>query len=213
MLTFMLFYCWQKSRNSRVFWCVKFLAQKSGRVKCLTNFKSVRMIIFKRPVPSDDHLQEAWPFGWWIAIVVVVEWLWIGWIRQTRWILWIRSERSLRMIICKRLDPWDVRLQEACSFGWSFARSRPLRMMICKRPAPSIDHLQEASPFNWSFARGRSLWMILCNSCCFVVVEWLWIGWIRQIGWIWWIRFEERKSEEKINGDADRPTDQPTGQT
>ena len=40
MLTFMLFYCWQKSRNSRVFWCVNFLAQKSGRVKCLTNFKS-----------------------------------------------------------------------------------------------------------------------------------------------------------------------------
>ena len=40
MLTFMLFYCWQKSRNSRVFWCVKFLAQKSGRVKFLTNFKS-----------------------------------------------------------------------------------------------------------------------------------------------------------------------------
>ena len=163
MLTFMLFYCWQKSRNSRVFWCVKFLAQKSGRVKCLTNFKSVRMIIFKRPVPSDDHLQEAWPFGWSIAIVVVVEWLWIGWIRQTRWILWIRSERSLRMIICKRLDPWDVRLQEACSFGWSFARSRPLRMMISKRSAPSIDHLQEAGPFGWSFA--ILVVLLLLNDC------------------------------------------------
>ena len=65
-----------------------------------------RMIICKRPVPPDGHLQEAGPSGWVFAR---------GW--------------SLRMIICKRPAPQDDHLQEAGPSGWSFGRGRSLRMI------------------------------------------------------------------------------------
>ena len=78
-------------------------------------------------VPRDDHLQEAISSGWSIS-----------------------RGRPLRMIICKRRDPWDNHLQEAGSSWWSFARGRILRLIICKWSVPLDDHLEEAGPSEWS---------------------------------------------------------------
>ena len=87
-----------------------------------------RMMICKRPVPPDDHLQEARSSG----------------CSFTRGL-------SLQIIICKWPDPPDDHLQEAVSSGWSFARGWILRMIIwrgwilrmiiCKRADPQDDHL------------------------------------------------------------------------
>ena len=63
------------------------------------------MIICKRLIHTDDHLQEAGPSGW------------SGW--------------SILMIICKRPVHSDDHLQEADSYGSSFARGWSLRMIIC----------------------------------------------------------------------------------
>ena len=79
------------------------------------------MIICKRPVPLDHHLQEA------------------GTSRSS-----FARGRPLRMTVCKKLVSPDHHLQEAGPSGSSFARGRPLRMTICKRPVPSDHHLQEA---------------------------------------------------------------------
>ena len=98
------------------------------------------MIICKRPVPPDNHLQEAGPSGWPSA-----------------------RGRSLGIIICKRPAPPDDYLQEAGPSGSSFARGRPLQMTICKRPVPPDHHLQEAGPSGWPSARGLSLWIIICK--------------------------------------------------
>ena len=68
------------------------------------------MIICKRPVPQDHHLQEAGPSGWPFA-----------------------RGRSLLIIICKRPAPRDDHLQEAGPFGSSFARGRPLILTTTKR--------------------------------------------------------------------------------
>ena len=99
------------------------------------------MIIFKRPVPPDDHLQEAGSSGWSVA-----------------------RGRSLLMIIEERTVPTDDLLQVAGSSGWSFARGGILRMISCKRPYLLDDHLQEAGSSGWSVARGRILRMIICNN-------------------------------------------------
>ena len=93
---------------------------------------ALRMIICKRPVPPDDHLQEVGPFGSSFA-----------------------RGRPLWMIICKRPVPLDHHLQEADHSRWPSARGRSLRIIICKRPALPDDHLQEACPSGSSFARGR----------------------------------------------------------
>ena len=55
---------------------------------------ALRMIICKRPVPPDDHLQEASPS-----------------------VSSFARGRPLRMIICKRPVPLDHHLQEASPFG------------------------------------------------------------------------------------------------
>ena len=75
------------------------------------------MIICKRPVPPDDHMQEAGPS-----------------------VRLFERGRSLRIIICKRPAPPDHHLQEAGPSGSSFVRGRPLQMTICKRPAPHFDN-------------------------------------------------------------------------
>ena len=82
----------------------KSLMQKAGTSGwSFANGQPLRMIICKRPVPSDDHLQEACPFGWSFA-----------------------RGRPLQMIICKRPAPPDDHLQEAGPFGWSFDPFRSL---------------------------------------------------------------------------------------
>ena len=115
-------------------------ANYSRKVREIESRSWERWLGCNRPVPPDDHLQEA---------------------RSSRWsfarggILW--------MIICKWLDPLDNHLQVAGSSGWSFARGWILLMIICKRPDPLDDHLQEAGSSRWSFARGRILKMIICK--------------------------------------------------
>ena len=89
-----------------------------------------RMIICKRPILLNDHLQEAGPSRWSFAI-----------------------GQSLQMIICKRPVPLDDHLQEAGPSRWSFARGRPLRMFSCKGLIPPDDQLQGAGPYRWSFSR------------------------------------------------------------
>ena len=64
---------------------------------------SLRIIIFKRLAPLDDHLQEAGPSGWSFARV-----------------------RPLQMTICKRPVPPDHHFQEASPSGWPFARGQSL---------------------------------------------------------------------------------------
>ena len=59
--------------------------------------------------------------------------------------------------------PPNDHLQEARSYGRSFANGRSLQMINCKRPDPPDDQLQEASLSWWSFARGRFFLMIICK--------------------------------------------------
>ena len=99
-----------------------------------------RLIICKRPVPPDDHLQEA---------------------RSSRWSF--ARGRILWMTICKWPVPPKDHLQVARSSGWSFARGQIFWLIIFKRPDPLDDHLQVAGSSGWSFARGRNLWMIICK--------------------------------------------------
>ena len=106
------------------------------------------MIIFKRLVPPEDHLQETRSSGWSFAR---------GWI--------------LRIIICKRPDLPDDHLQKAGSSGWLFARGRILGMIICKRPDPPDDHLQEAESSRWSFAP-----MTTTTKMCFFLISFLWLS-------------------------------------
>ena len=101
---------------------------------------ALRMIICKRPVPPDDHLQEASPS-----------------------VSSFARGRPLRMTICKRSVPSDHHLQEAGPSGWSSARGRSLWIIICKRPTTPDDHLQEAGPSGSSFARGRPFRMTICK--------------------------------------------------
>ena len=115
------------------------------------------MIICKRPVQPDDHLQEASPSRWSFA--------------------W---GRSIQMFICKRLVDPDNHLQEAGQFRWSFARGRSIRMMICKRPVHPDDHLQETGPSlvvvcRWLlFFVGRCLSLVVvCHWLLVVVCSWL----------------------------------------
>ena len=90
---------------------------------------SIRMIICKRPVHSDDHLQKAGPSGWSFAKV-----------------------RPIQMIICKRPVHPDDHLQEAGPSRWSFARGWSIRMIICKRPVQLDDHLQvKVNPYVWEW--------------------------------------------------------------
>ena len=98
------------------------------------------MIICKRHVDHDDHLQKASWSGWSYA-----------------------RGRSIGMIICMRPVYQEDHLQEAGPSGWPFARGRSIRMIICKRPVDQDDHFQEASPSGWSFARGQSIRMIICK--------------------------------------------------
>ena len=98
------------------------------------------MIICKRPVPPDDHLQEASPS-----------------------VSSFARGQPLRMTICKWSVPSDHHLQEASPSGWSSARGRSLWIIICKRPTTPDDHLQEAGPSGSSFARGRPFWMTICK--------------------------------------------------
>ena len=83
------------------------------------------------------------------------------------------------MIICKRLVHPDDHLQEAGLSGWSFARYGSIQIIICKRPVYPDDHLQEAGPSRWSFEEEEK---------------------------------PRRKWKRKLNGDANRPTDQSTDQ-
>ena len=101
---------------------------------------ALRMIICKRPVPPDDHLQEASPS-----------------------VSSFARGQPLRMTICKRSVPSDHHLQEAGPSGWSSARGRSLWIIICKRPTTPDDHLQEAGPSGSSFSRGQPLWMTICK--------------------------------------------------
>ena len=95
-----------------------------------------RMIICKRPLPKDDHLQEARSSGWSFA-----------------------SGQILWMIICKWPVPPNDHLQVAGSSGWLFARGPVLWTIICKWPDPQDDHLQEARSCEWSFAFAfASIW-------------------------------------------------------
>ena len=71
---------------------------------------ALRMIISKRPVPLDHHLQEADHSRWPSA-----------------------RGRSLQIIICKRPALPDDHLQEASPSGSSFARCRPLILTTTKR--------------------------------------------------------------------------------
>ena len=85
-----------------------------------------RMIICKRPVPLNNHLQEAGPNGWSFA-----------------------KGRSLQVIICKRLVHPNNHLQSAGPSRWTFARGRSMLMIIYKRPVHPDDHLQEVGPSEW----------------------------------------------------------------
>ena len=82
-------------------------------------------------------------------------------------------------------------------------------MIICKRLANSDDYLQEAGKFRWSFARGRSIRMIICERPDHPDDH------LQEAGPSRWSFEEEekqrRKWKKKLNGDANRPTDQPTG--
>ena len=72
------------------------------------------MIICKRLVPQDDHLQEAGHSWWSFAEPSPSEFARCG---------------PLHMMICKRLVPPDDHLQEAGPSRWSFAKGWPLRMI------------------------------------------------------------------------------------
>ena len=91
---------------SRVFWLC-FWSQKMNISYCETDFtqekeigwsfargRSIWMIICKKPVHPDDHLQKAGPSGWSFA-----------------------RGRSIQMIICKRPVHPDDYLQKACPSG------------------------------------------------------------------------------------------------
>ena len=99
-----------------------------------------RMIICKRSVPPDDHLQEARSSG----------------------LLFARG-RILWMIICEWPIPQNDHLQVARSFEWSFARGWILQMVICKRPDSPDDLLKEAGSSGWSFASGQIHRMVICK--------------------------------------------------
>ena len=78
----------------------------------------IRMMICKRPVDQDDHLQKADPSRWTFARC-----------------------RSIRMIICKKPVNQDDHLQGA---GWSrlsFPRGCSILMIICKRLIHLDEHL------------------------------------------------------------------------
>ena len=92
--------------------------------------RSLQMIICKRPVPSDDHFQEAELFGWSFSTgrslgMISCE----GPVPSDDHVLLKR--RSFWIIICKRPFPSDDHLQEASPFGQLFARSWSLQMIIC----------------------------------------------------------------------------------
>ena len=71
--------------------------------------RSIRMIICKRPVHPDDNLQGAGLSRWSFA-----------------------RGRSIQMIIRKRPIHPNDHSQEADPSEWSFARGRSIRMIICK---------------------------------------------------------------------------------
>ena len=50
------------------------------------------MIICKRPVPPDDHLQEAAPYGWSSAFLVVVV------VHQVNQVNWINKVNRMNMV-------------------------------------------------------------------------------------------------------------------
>ena len=106
------------------------------------------MIICKRHVDHDDHLQEASWSGWSYA-----------------------RGRSIMMIICKRPVDQDDHFQEASPSGWSFARGQSIRMIICKRPVHQDDHLHWSLVVvcRWSlFVSGPCLWFGRCLSLVIV---------------------------------------------
>ena len=98
-----------------------------------------QMIICKRSVPSDDHLQEARSSEWSFARGQII-WKIIcktagpsRWSFARGWILW--------MISCMRPGPPDDHLREAGPPRWLFERGRICVMIICKRPVPPDDYL------------------------------------------------------------------------
>ena len=103
---------------------------ESGSWKRWLGWRGWQMIICKRPVPPDDHLQEDRSSGWSFA-----------------------RGRTLWMIICKPPVPTDDHLHLAGSSRWSFERGRILRIIICKWPDPPDVHLQEAEFSGWIFSR------------------------------------------------------------
>ena len=102
------------------------------------------MIICKRHVDHDDHLQEASWSGWSYA-----------------------RGRSIGMIICMRPVYQEDHLQEAGPSGWPFARGQSIRMIICKRPVDMDDHLQEVVPSWRSFTKS---WSIQINHLLLLVL-------------------------------------------
>ena len=90
---------------------------ESGSWETYLGWWAWRMIICKRPIPPDDHLQKAGSSGWSFA-----------------------SGRNFQMIICKKADRPDDHLQVAGPSRWSFAKGRFFRMIMCKRQDPPYDH-------------------------------------------------------------------------
>ena len=85
----------RKSQFPCNYWNPQFLLLLLLPSSSFARGRPLRMIICKRPVPQDHHLQEAGPSGWPFA-----------------------RGRSLRIIICKRPVPLDHRLQEAGPSFW-----------------------------------------------------------------------------------------------
>ena len=99
---------------------------------------SILMIIYKRPVHPDDHLQNACPSRLIICKRLVHPYDHLQEAGPSWWSF--ARGRSILMIICKRPVHPDDHLQDAGISWWS---------------------LQEANSSWWSFARGRSILMIL----------------------------------------------------
>ena len=102
------------------------------------------MIICKRPVHPDDHLQEAGPSGWSFA-----------------------KGRSIRMIHYERPVHPDDHLQEAGPSIWSFAKGWSIRMIICKRSVHHQGVLEFLCHWLIVLLNFISTWVLMCSMTKF----------------------------------------------
>ena len=101
----------------------------------------------KFQVCSDDHFQEACPFGWSFARGLTLRMIICNCCCCWMIVIWMNQANQMNIVNRLRTVPLDDHLQEAGPLGCSFARGLSLWMMICKRPAPTDDHLQKAGPY------------------------------------------------------------------